>query len=230
MEFVLQAFSYLASLENWEGPNGFAVRVAQHLGYTGLAVLIAGLLAVPVGVLVGHRQKGASIILGAAGAMRALPALGMLTFFAIALPHGVTLPLIPATCTLVLLAAAPLLAGVVAGFAAIDTDVVHSARAVGFTEAQILTRVELPLAAPAIIGGFRSCVIQVLATATVVAFIGLGGLGRYLIDGLAVQDYPQMVAGALAVTGLALLVDLLLAAAQRMAGKRARLAPGAREH
>ncbi|WP_392389936.1 ABC transporter permease [Corynebacterium bouchesdurhonense] len=92
---------------------------------------------------------------------------------------------------------------------------VHSARAAGYSEWQILRRVELPLAAPAIVGGLRSCVVQVLATATVVAYIGLGGLGRYLIDGLAVQDYPRMVAGAIAVTALALVVDLALAGLQR---------------
>jgi len=128
----------------------------------------------------------------------------------------VTVPLIPATVVLVLLGVAPLLAGIVAGFDSVERDVVYSARAAGYSEAQILTRVELPLAAPVIVGGLRSCVVQVIATATVVSYIGLGGLGRYLIDGLAVQDYPRMVAGAVLVTALALAVDLALAGVQRM--------------
>ena len=215
MQFLLQAFQYLTAAEHWSGPSGFPTRIAQHLGYTVLAVILAAAVAVPIGIVVGHSRKGASAVLAVAGAMRALPALGMLTFFAVTLPRGVTVPLVPATLTLVLLAAAPLVAGIVAGFDSVERDVVLSARAAGYSEAQILTRVELPLAAPTIVGGLRSCVVQVLATATVVAFIGLGGLGRLLIDGLAVQDYPRMIAGAIAVTALALGVDLLLAAVQR---------------
>lgn len=215
MEFLTDAFSFLLAPEHWSGPAGLGARIGQHLGYTALAVAFAALIAVPVGVAVGHTRRGAAAVLSVAGAMRALPALGMLTFFAITLPRGVTVPLIPATLTLVLLAAAPLMAGIVAGFDAVGRDVVHAARAAGYSEWQILRRVELPLAAPAIVGGLRSCVVQVLATATVVAYIGLGGLGRYLIDGLAVQDYPRMVAGALAVTAVALAVDLVLAGLQR---------------
>ena len=215
MEFLTDAFSFLLAPEHWSGPAGLGARIGQHLGYTALAVALAALIAVPVGVAVGHTRRGAAAVLSVAGAMRALPALGMLTFFAITLPRGVTVPLIPATLTLFLLAAAPLMAGIVAGFDAVGRDVVHAARAAGYSEWQILRRVELPLAAPAIVGGLRSCVVQVLATATVVAYIGLGGLGRYLIDGLAVQDYPRMVAGALAVTAVALAVDLVLAGLQR---------------
>lgn len=215
MTFLLEALAYLFTADHWTGPAGLAARTAQHLGYTALAVALAALIAVPIGLAVGHTRKGANAVLAVSGAMRALPALGMLTFFAITLPRGVAVPLIPATLTLVLLAVAPLLAGIVAGFDAVSRDVVHAARAAGYNERQILTRVELPLAAPTLVGGLRSCVVQVLATATVVAFIGLGGLGRYLIDGLAVQDYPRMVAGALAVTALALVVDLALAGVQR---------------
>lgn len=114
-----------------------------------------------------------------------------------------------------LLAVAPLLAGVVAGFDSVPPDVVFSARASGFSEKQILGAVELPIAAPIIVGGLRSCVVQVLATAVVVAYVGMGGLGRYLIDGLAVQDYARMVAGAIVVTLVALVVDLLLGGVQR---------------
>lgn len=211
-----QALAYLTSSANWAGPAGFAARLAQHLGYTALAVAFAAVIAVPLGVAVGHTRRGATAVMAAAGALRALPVLGLLTWLAIALPKGVTVPLIPATLVLVLLGVAPLLAGIVAGFDSVERDVVYSARAAGYSEAQILTRVELPLAAPVIVGGLRSCVVQVIATATVVSYIGLGGLGRYLIDGLAVQDYPRMVAGAVLVTALALAVDLALAGVQRM--------------
>ncbi|MDY5785783.1 MULTISPECIES: ABC transporter permease [unclassified Corynebacterium] len=216
MNQLLAAFDVLAAPANWSGAAGIPARIAQHLGYTALAVGLAALIALPVGIAVGHTRTGATAVQAVAGALRALPVLGLLTWLAIALPLGVTVPLVPATIVLVLLAVAPLLAGVVSGFDSVERDVVHSARAAGYSELQILTRVELPLAAPVIVGGLRSCVVQVIATATVVAYIGLGGLGRYLIDGLAVQDYPRMVAGALLVTAVALVVDLALAGVQHI--------------
>lgn len=222
MQYLLEAFAYLTAAEHWQGPAGLGARIGEHLGYTALTVTVTALIAVPIGMWVGHTRRGAAAVVSAAGALRALPALGMLTFLAVVLPMGVRVPLVPATIALVLLAAAPLITGIVAGFDSVDREVVQSARAAGYSERQILTRVELPLGAPVMVGGLRSCVVQVLATATVVAFIGLGGLGRLLIDGLAVQDYSRMVAGALAVTALALIVDLCLAAVQRWCRPRTR--------
>lgn len=215
MQPLIDAFSYIADPAHWTGSSGFPVRIAEHLGYTALAVLCAALIAVPIGMFVGHTGRGASAVLAVSGALRALPALGVLTLLIITIPRGISWPIIPATIVLVLLAVAPLLAGVVAGFDSVPPDVVFSARASGFSEKQILGAVELPIAAPIIVGGLRSCVVQVLATAVVVAYVGMGGLGRYLIDGLAVQDYARMVAGAIVVTLVALVVDLLLGGVQR---------------
>lgn len=215
MQPLIDAFVYLTTPSHWTGPTGFGMRILEHLGYTALAVLAAALIAAPIGVAVGHSRRGANAVVAVSGALRALPELGLLTWLAISLPRGISWPIVPSVIVLVLLAVAPLLAGIVAGFDSVERDVVHSARAAGYSEKQILRNVELPLAAPVMLGGLRSCVVQVLATATVVAYIGLGGLGRYLIDGLAVQDYARMVAGAFVVTLLALVVDLLLAALQR---------------
>lgn len=215
MQPLIDAFVYLTTPSHWSGPSGFGMRILEHLGYTALAVLAAALIAAPIGVAVGHSRRGANAVVAVSGALRALPELGLLTWLAISLPRGISWPIVPSVIVLVLLAVAPLLAGIVAGFDSVERDVVYSARAAGYSEKQILRDVELPLAAPVMLGGLRSCVVQVLATATVVAYIGLGGLGRYLIDGLAVQDYARMVAGAVVVTLLALVVDLLLAAVQR---------------
>lgn len=217
MQPLIDALSYLTDPSHWSGSTGFGVRILEHLGYTALAVLAAALIAVPIGVAVGHSRKSANAVVAVSGALRALPELGLLTWLAISLPRGISWPILPSVIVLVLLAVAPLLAGIVAGFDSVERDVVLSARAAGYSEKQILRDVELPLAAPVMLGGLRSCVVQVLATATVVAYIGLGGLGRYLIDGLAVQDYPRMVAGAVVVTLLALVVDLILAGLQRWA-------------
>lgn len=222
MNFIMEALAYLTDPGSWSGPSGLGARVAQHLGYSAIAVAATALIAVPLGLWVGHTKRGASLVVSVAGALRALPALGMITYLSVTLPKGVTVPIIPATIALMLLGTAPLLAGIVAAFDSVPRDVVLSARAAGYSERQILTRVELPLGAPVIIGGLRSCVAQVLATTTVVAYIGLGGLGRLLIDGLAVQDYSRMVAGALAVTALALIVDLTFATIQRLAQPKLR--------
>lgn len=204
----------------WTGAGGILQRTGEHLGYTALILLIAGAIAVPLGAWVGHTGRGAQLVVALSGALRALPTLGLLTLFALWLGLGLTAPI----SALVILAIAPLLAGTYAGIAAVDRVTVDAARAVGMTERQILTRVELPLALPLIFGGIRNAALQVVATVTVVAYINLGGLGRYLIDGLAVRDYTRMVAAVILVAALALLLDALLAGAQRLLAPR-HLAP-----
>ncbi len=116
-----------------------------------------------------------------------------------------------------ILAIPPLLAGAYSGLEAVDRQTIDAARAMGMTELQILTRVEIPLALPLLVGGVRSAVLQVVATATVGAFIGLGGLGRYIIDGQAFQDYPQMVSGSILVIVLALALDAVFVGLQKIA-------------
>ena len=205
-------WTYLTDPERWPL---ILSRTADHLGYTALTVVLSLLIALPLGLWVGHTRRGADTVLSVAGALRALPSLGLLTWLTVSSSLGVRLPLVPATVVLIILAVPPLLAGIVAGMIAVPRRVVDSARASGFSERQILGRVELPLGLPVMIGGLRSCVVQVLATVTIVAYIGLSGLGRYLIDGLALRDYPQMLAGAVLVTALALIVDLVLALIQK---------------
>lgn len=195
----------------WTGAGGIFQRVTEHLGYSALILLIAALIAVPIGLVVGHTGRGENLVVAITGALRALPTLGLLTLFALWLGLGVVAPV----AALVILAIAPLLAGVYSGIAAVDKVTVDAARAQGMTEGQILRQVELPLALPLIFGGVRNAALQVIATVTVVAYINLGGLGRYLIDGLAVRDYPRMVAAVVLVALLALIVDALLALLQR---------------
>lgn len=195
----------------WTGDGGIFTRLAEHLGYSALILLIAALIAVPIGLWVGHAGKGENLMVATTGALRSLPTLGLLTLFTLWLGLGLVAPL----AALVVLAVAPLLAGVYSGIAAVDQVTVDAARAQGMTESQILTRVEIPMALPLMFGGLRNAALQVIATVTVVAYINLGGLGRYLIDGLAVRDYPRMVAAVILVALLALAVDLVLAFIQR---------------
>ncbi|MFS0141021.1 ABC transporter permease [Corynebacterium striatum] len=216
MNFLLEAFSFIADGANWSGANGLGQRLLAHLGYTLAAVTIAAVVALPLGVLMGHMRRGVNGVVAVSGALRALPSLGLLTWLTLEFSFGVRMPVIPAIMALVILAIPPMLAGTVTGVTAIPRGVVDSARAAGFSESDIVRQVELPLAAPSIVGGIRSAAVQVLATTTIVAYIGLSGLGRYLIDGLALRDYPQMLVGALMVALLAFAVDGVLALCQRL--------------
>ena len=191
-------------------------RALEHLGYSALALVIAVLIAVPVGVWIGHTGRGRRVVVGLSSALRALPTLGLLTFLAIVLQIGLRQAVIPTTIVLVVLAVPPLLAGTYAGLQAVPREVVHAARANGHSTGQLIGQVELPLALPMVVGGLRSATLQVLATTSVAAYLGLGGLGRYLFDALAVQDYTTMLAGALLIAVLALAVDGLLLLLQRL--------------
>ena len=206
--------AWFTDVAHWRGPDGVPVRVAEHLYYTTVTMLIAVAIAVPLGLAVGHTGRGGVGLVGLANAMRALPTLGLLTFLFLLLhSQGVSTVL-----ALVVLAVPPVLAGSYAGVQSVERGTVDAARGMGMTSAQRLRQVELPGALPLLFGGVRSAVLQVVATTTVAAYLGLGGLGRLLLDGLrsGPGGYPQMVAGALLTAGLALLLDLLLAGAQRL--------------
>jgi osmoprotectant transport system permease protein len=206
-----EAASWLGQAANWSGDDGVPHRLIEHIGYTALTVAIAGAIALPLGLWIGHTGRLRTVAVALTGALRALPTLGVLTLVVLWRGIGLT----PAIVSLVVLAIPPLLAGAYAGLEAVDRATIDAARAIGMTEWQILFRVEIPLALDLIIGGVRSAVLQVVATATVAAYIGLGGLGRYLIDGIAVRDYGQMLAGSFVIVVLALALDGLFALVQR---------------
>lgn len=196
---------------HWSGSNGVPARLLEHLGYTGLALLVALVIAVPMGLIIGHTGRGGFLVVSMANSLRALPTLGLLVLLVLFLGIGLGAPLI----ALIVLAVPPILAGSYAGVRAVDPAVVDAARGMGMRGSDVLLRVELPNALPLILGGVRSAALQVISTATIAAFVALGGLGRYIIDGLAVRDYSQMAAGSLLVSLLAIVADLGLAGLQR---------------
>ncbi|MCL2803413.1 MAG: ABC transporter permease [Micrococcales bacterium] len=206
------AFAWLTDTSNWVGAQGIPTRVGQHLVITATAMALASLFALPVGIAIGHTRRGAVLIAGLAGAARAVPTLGLLTLFGLGLGIGLKAPLL----ALVVLAIPSLMAGAYAGIQAVDPTVVDAARAIGLREGHIVWRVEIPLAAPVIIGGIRAATLQVVATATLAAYIADQGLGRYLFAGLKTRDYAQMVGGALIVILLALVMEVVLATVQRL--------------
>ncbi|MCW2747103.1 MAG: glycine/betaine transporter permease [Nocardioidaceae bacterium] len=220
MSVASETVDWLTDSANWSGDEGIPHRLLEHVYYTGLAVGIAALVAVPLGLWIGHTGRFRNVAILVTGSMRALPTLGVLSLVAIYSGIGLTAPLV----ALIVLAIPPLLAGAYSGIESVDPRTVDAARAMGMTEWQVLLRVEVPLALPLLVGGVRSAVLQVVATATVAAYISLGGLGRYLIDGLAIRDYPQMLGGSVLVIGLALVLDGVFASIQHLAlGERSRV-------
>lgn len=219
---VDQFADWLSRPGTLSGPGGIWVRTGEHIAYTGLTLAIALAIALPIGLYVGHTGRGRVGVVAAAGMLRALPTLGMVTLFI--LLSG-TLGVMPPIWALVLLAVPPLLAGTAAGIGAVPKQVVDGARAVGMTEPQVLFRVEVPNALPVLMGALRLAVLQILATVAVVAVINLGGLGRFLMDGIAVRDYGQVLGGAVTIAILAIVVDAVLAVVQKFA-----VSPGLATH
>ncbi|MDC9008129.1 ABC transporter permease [Mycobacterium marinum] len=209
MNFLQQALSYLSTAANWTGSAGLAHRTAEHLEYTALAVTASALVAIPIGLIIGHTGRGQLLVVSAVNGLRALPTLGVLLLGVLLFGLGLGPPIV----ALMLLGMPPLLAGTYAGIASVDPLVVDAARAMGMTEAQVVLRVEMPNALPLILGGLRSATLQVVATATVAAYASLGGLGRYLIDGIKERQFHIALVGALMVAALALSLDGLLALA-----------------
>lgn len=203
---------WLTDPAHWSGPLGVPQRVAEHLEYTLLAVAIGALVAIPLGAYIGHTGRGGFLVAGLANGLRALPELGLLILLVLLIGLGI----LPVILALVVLAIPPLLAGTYSGIRNVDRSVVDAARGMGMREMSVLMRVEIPNALPLILGGLRTAMLQVIATATIAAYVALGGLGRYVIDGQAVRDYAQMVSGAILIAALAIVVELVLMLVQRL--------------
>lgn len=223
MNHLSAAVNWLLEAHTWTGSGQLGVRAAEHLGYTAVAVLVAAVIALPAGLVIGHTGRGRAAAVLSSGAVRALPTLGLLTLAALAAGVGLIAPLI----ALVVLAVPSILAGAYAGVESVDRGTVDAARAQGMNAWQVLWRVEVPLGLPIIIGGLRLAVLQVTATATLAAYVGAGGLGRPLFLGLRTYDYPMMLGASLVVILLAILLDACFEALQRLLSRGPGLArPG----
>lgn len=221
MRLLLEALAYIADGAHWSGSMGIARLLAQHAAYSLAAVAIAALIGMPIGWWIGHTGHGRALVITLTGAVRALPTLGLITMFGLALGIGLAAPML----ALVILALPSALAGAYSGVESVDPTAVDGARGAGMSPLQILARVEMPLGAPIMLGGLRAAFLQVIATGTLAAYTGAGGLGRLMFLGLKTQDYPIMLAAALLVIALALVSEALFALLQRAsapAGSRQR--------
>lgn len=184
----------------------------DHLFYTFLTLLIGALIAIPIGLYIGHTGRFSFIAINAGNAGRSLPTLGLI----ILLVTLIGFSLVPVIIALVVLSIPPILTSTYAGLRAVNPAAVDAAKGMGMRPFQILFRVEVPMALPLILSGVRSATLQVVSTATVASYVGLSGLGRLLVDGIALNQYDRVIGGAVLVAILAIVLDLSAAAIQRL--------------
>ncbi|MEU6390072.1 ABC transporter permease [Streptomyces sp. NPDC046939] len=205
MNAISGAWDWLSTGANWQGEKGVWHRLAEHLYFSGVALGVACLVALPLALWLGHIGKGGALAINVSNVGRAVPTLAVLVLLTLT-PlgrHGD----VPTLIALVLFAVPPLLTNAYVGMREVDRSVVEAARGMGMSGRQVFARVELPLAYPLVMTGLRSAAVQVIATATLAAMAGEGGLGRIITAGFNLQDTPQVVAGAVLVAALALLVE-----------------------
>lgn len=229
MDGVIQ---FLTDPANWTGTTGIPNRLQEHLLISGLSVLVAVLIAIPIGLYIGHTNRGSGVAINLANIGRAVPSFAMMV-----IPVPLTLTLapilgyepnfglvfLPPFLAMTFLAIPPLLVATYAGLRSVDRELIEAGRGMGLRERQILARIEVPIASSIIIGGLRTATLQVIATATIAAILGGGGLGRFIFDGLnqGLAGRPSIYAGAILVAVLAVGVDLILARVQTRLTPRA---------
>jgi osmoprotectant transport system permease protein len=216
--FLGQVVEWFTDPVHWEGSFGVPARLAEHLITSAVSVAVAAAIALPLGMYIGHTRRLEFLVVSVANFGRAIPSFGLLFLSVLVLGLGLDSPvsLRPAVLiALILLAIPPILTNTYVGIQAVEADTLEAARGMGMTERQVLARLEIPLAAPLILAGIRTAAVQVVATATLAAVIGGGGLGRFILDGFATRDDPQIVAGAVLVALVAIITEVSLGLLQR---------------
>ncbi|MGI9033255.1 MAG: ABC transporter permease [Acidimicrobiales bacterium] len=210
MSFLGRVLDWFTTSGHWQGTNGIPHRLSEHVVMSVAATLVAALAALPVGVFLGHTNRGGGLAVNLANVGRAIPSFAILVLATQVVGIGAA----PAFYALVALAVPPMVTNSYVGVRQVDSEVREAARGMGMTSLQVLGRVELPMAVPLIMAGVRTAAVQVVATATIAALVAWGGLGRYIVDGLAQRDFVAVFAGAALVAGLSVLTELALAGLQ----------------
>jgi osmoprotectant transport system permease protein len=218
MELLSTVVAWLTNPDNWAGPNAIPLRIGEHIAISGASLLAAAAIGLPIGLAIGHTGRAANFAINLANFGRAIPSLAAIAIvvpFTQALDPDLGFSLYPTVIGMVVLAVPPLLVNAYAGVSQVDRDLVEAARAMGLRERQILGGVEIPVALPVIVGGIRSAAVQVIATATLGAIYSLGGLGRFIVDGIAQRDDGLIFGGVVLVAALALIAEGVFALIQR---------------
>jgi osmoprotectant transport system permease protein len=212
MEFLSGVVEWFTTTANWWGSEGMVQRLQEHVTMSAAALATAMAIALPVGLVLGHTGRGGPLAVNLSNLGRAVPSFAIIVLMASVVGIGAK----PAYIALVALAVPPMVTNTYTAIRGVDRDVREAAEGMGLTGRQVLARVEVPMALPLVMAGIRTSAVQVVATATLAALVGWGGLGRYIIDGLATRDFHEVFAGALLVAVLSLLVEVALSALQRV--------------
>jgi osmoprotectant transport system permease protein len=217
VSFLASVIEWFADPAHWQGSDGIPIRVFEHLQLTGLSVAVAAALALPVGMYIGHTGRAAFLAVNVANLGRALPSLAILAFaLPVSFAFGLGLGFWPTFMAMVPLAIPPILTNAYVAIRSADPETVEAARGMGMRELQILRAVEIPAGLPIILAGLRTATVNVIATATLGAIVAGPALGRYIVDGFALQDFERLFAGALLVAILALGTELGFGLLERM--------------
>jgi osmoprotectant transport system permease protein len=210
----MTVWEWFADPANWTGPSGVWARVVQQLVITGVAVGIAAAIALPIGIAAGHVGRFGGVVTSIANLGRAVPTFALLLLFASIAAIGVGT--LAAVLALIVFAIPPIITNAYVGVRTVEDRVRSAAIAMGMSGGQLLRGIELPLAVPLVFAGLRTALVQTAATATLAAFVGGGGLGRFIIDGFALQDQVMVLAGVVLVATLTMGTELMLAGTQRL--------------
>ncbi len=229
MNQFVRAIHWIFTASNWNQVNfdtGIRGQLAYHVELSAISLAIAAAVAIPVGLLVGHKRRGQFLAVSVANVGRAVPSFGLVVLAFIVIGNvwpSLQFSIWPTTIALVLLAIPPILTNTYVGIQSVDADTVEAARGMGLAERQVLARLEMPLAAPLIMAGLRTSAVTVVATATLAGFVGGGGLGVFLYEGFAQQGQEQvLIGGAMLVAALAILTEVLFAGLERVVTPRTR--------
>lgn len=223
MKLIDELGAWLSDPAHWTGPDGMLLRIGEHLALSAGTLVIAVAIGLPIGLAIGHTGRAAGVTINVANIGRAIPTLAIMGIV-LTITAGWWQPygffLVPTVAALTALAIPPVVTNTYAGLREVDADAIEAGRGMGMRELQLLWQVEVPLALPSILAGLRISAVQVVATATLAAVLGAGGLGRLIIDGIAQHDDAQLFMGALLVAILSILTELGFAAAGRLAISR----------
>jgi osmoprotectant transport system permease protein len=219
----LQGLRWLIESDHWSGPDSIPVRVWEHVQLSLIALAVAALIAIPLGLLVGHTRRGQFLTVQLANLGRSIPSLAFLSIaFLIAVKVWPTTAFgfPPVVVALTFLGMPVILINTYVGIQQVDRDTVDAARGMGMSGGQILFGIEVPLAAPLILTGLRLAAVQIVATAGLWALTAGGALGRYIVDGFALQENDRIVAGAILIAALAIVFDLVFSVLTRILSPR----------